>query len=62
MTRGSVPGDGTRECPPEYPVKGNQSSMLYHMPGSPSYAATIPEFCFADAIAAEEAGYSPTRR
>jgi hypothetical protein len=36
--------------------------MLYHMPGSPSYAATIPEFCFADPTAAEEAGYSPTRR
>ncbi len=62
MQRGSVPGDGTHDCPPDYPVKGNQTSRLYHLPSSPNYAATIPEFCFADAEAAEAAGYSAPKR
>jgi large subunit ribosomal protein L17 len=62
MKSGSVPGDGTHDCPPDYPVKGNQSSRLYHLPSSPNYAATIPEFCFADAEAAEAAGYSAPKR
>jgi hypothetical protein len=62
MHSGSVPGDGTHDCPPDYPVKGNQSSRLYHLPTSPNYAATIPEFCFADAAAAEAAGFSHPKR
>lgn len=62
MQSGSVPGDGTTACPPDYPVKGNASSRLYHLPSSPNYAATIPEFCFADAEAAEAAGYSAPKR
>jgi large subunit ribosomal protein L17 len=62
MKSGSVPGDGSHDCPPDYPVKGNQSSRLYHLPGSPNYTATIPEFCFADADAAEAAGYSAPKR
>jgi len=62
MKSGSVPGDGSQDCPPDYPVKGNQSSRLYHLPSSPNYTATIPEFCFADAEAAEAAGYSAPKR
>jgi ribosomal protein S6 len=65
-TQGEVPadavrGDGTGECPEEYPVKGNASSMLYHSPGSPSYKRTVPEFCFTSAEAAEAAGFHPTK-
>lgn len=62
MPPGAVRGDGSRECPPAYPIKGNANSMLYHEPGSRSYAATIPEFCFTDTASAEAAGFSAPRR
>jgi hypothetical protein len=55
---GWVRGDGSSECPSEYPVKGNEESMLYHGPGGRSYAVTQPEFCFASEPEAEAAGYS----
>lgn len=55
---GAVPGDGTHECPPDYPVKGNMPSMRYHLPGQPSYGRTIPEVCFQNAAAAEAAGFT----
>ena len=58
---GAVRGDGAADCPDDYPVKGNASSMLYHSPGSPSYKRTVPEFCFASAEAAEAAGFKPTK-
>jgi len=58
---GAVAGDGTGECPEDYPVKGNATSKLYHSPGSPSYKRTVPEFCFASNEAAEAAGYGPTK-
>ena len=53
----AVRGDGTTDCPPGYPVKGNADSGLYHEPTSPSYGQTIPEFCFSSASAAEAAGF-----
>jgi HSP20 family protein len=53
----AVRGDGSQDCPPDYPVKANADSGLYHEPGSSSYAQTIPEFCFASASAAEAAGF-----
>jgi ribosomal protein S6 len=58
---GAIRGDGTLDCPEEYPVKGNADSMLYHIPGSPSYKRTVAELCFASADAAEAAGFSPTK-
>ncbi|MCC7023075.1 MAG: 30S ribosomal protein S6 [Thermomicrobiales bacterium] len=61
VPEGAIAGTGTNECPPDYPVKGNASSRLYHSPGSPSYNRTIPEFCFASVEAAEAAGFSPTK-
>lgn len=54
---GAVEGDGTADCPPDYPVKGNADSGIYHEPSSRSYSQTIPEFCFATASAAEAAGF-----
>ena len=61
IPEGAVRGDGTGECPEDYPVKGNATSMLYHSPGSPSYKRTVPEFCFATTEAAEAAGFNPTK-
>jgi hypothetical protein len=59
---GAVRGDGSRECPPTYPIKGNASSMLYHAPDSQTYLSTIPELCFSSVEAAEAAGFVATRR
>lgn len=58
---GAVAGNGTTTCPPDYPIKGNQQSRIYHEPGQSSYAATIPEFCFASHEAAEAAGFRQSR-
>jgi small subunit ribosomal protein S6 len=61
VPEGAVRGDGTGECPEDYPVKGNATSKLYHSPGSPSYKRTVPEYCFATTEAAEAAGFNPTK-
>src|SRR5665811_1226645 len=54
---GSVRGDGTSNTPDGYPIKGNASSKIYHMPGMPSYNGTKPEWCFATEEDAIAAGY-----
>ena len=58
---GAVEGDGTATCPPDYPIKGNRQSRIYHNPGQVSYPSTIAEFCFASAEAAELAGFRVSR-
>ena len=58
--RWGAPGDGTRECPSAYPIKGNATSLLYHEPGTPTYMATIAEYCFASAEGARAAGFTST--
>lgn len=58
---GAVRGDGGRDCPPVYPIKGNAQSMVYHTTASRSYSRTIPEFCFTTTSAAEAAGFSPAQ-
>jgi hypothetical protein len=58
---GAVAGDGTAICPPEFPIKGNAQSSIYHKPGQVSYPPTIAEFCFASAEAAEAAGFRQSR-
>jgi uncharacterized membrane protein len=57
---GALPADGTRECPSAYPIKGNATSLLYHEPGTPTYMATIAEYCFASAEGARAAGFTST--
>ena len=54
--------DGSQ--PEGFPVKGNADSMLYHVPGSSFYARTVAEVWFADADAAEAAGFElpPSQR
>lgn len=59
--QGWVKGDGTRECPASFPIKGNANSMIYHQPGESSYDVTIPEICFATEDDAKAAGYRPRR-
>jgi hypothetical protein len=61
VPEGSVAGNGTTECPPGYPIKGNQQSMLFHDQTSRSYARTPAEFCFSTPEAAQAAGFHPAR-
>lgn len=49
------PVDGV--CPDGYPVKANDNSMIFHMPGGRFYDRTVPERCYADAADAEADGY-----
>ena len=44
-------------CPSWAPIKGNASSMIYHMPGQRFYKATKPEDCFSTQAAARSYGY-----
>lgn len=48
---GSAPG-------PEYTIKGNADSMLFHAPTSPSYQLTRAEVWFRDADEARAAGFT----
>jgi hypothetical protein len=44
-------------CPSWAPIKGNASSMIYHMPWQRYYDLTKPEDCFSNENAAQDAGY-----
>jgi hypothetical protein len=57
----AVVGDGTAICPPDYPIKGNRQSRIYHRPGQVSYPSTVAEYCFASEAAAEAAGFRQSR-
>jgi hypothetical protein len=50
--------------PEGFPIKGNASSKLYHVPGSAFYNRTIAEVWFKTAEAAEAAGFQlpPSQR
>ena len=55
---GSVKADADADEAPEgYEIKGNASSMLYHVPGSAFYNRTVPEYWFASVEYAEAAGF-----
>lgn len=58
---GSVRGDGSHECPSDFPIKGNANSHIYHRPTDSSYESTIPEFCFATEADARAAGFRPRK-
>lgn len=51
LADGSAPG-------PEYTIKGNASSMLFHPPSSPYFRRTKPEAWFRTAEDAEKAGFT----
>jgi hypothetical protein len=44
-------------CPPDFPIKGNASSKVYHVPGLPSYEKTRAEWCFPTEEDAVSFGY-----
>ena len=54
-----APVDGA--CPEGYPVKANDSSHIYHVPGGRSYDRTIAERCYAKAEDAQADGYRPAK-
>ena len=61
---GSVKAVEGEDAPAGYEIKGNTSSMLYHVPGSAFYNRTIAEYWFATAEDAEAAGFQlpPSQR
>ncbi len=61
LPKGAVAGTGETDCIEGFPIKGNASSMIYHVPGSSSYDRTIPEMCFATEDDAVAAGYRPSK-
>lgn len=52
-----APLDDAAEAPEGFPIKGNEDSKLYHVPGSSHYARTVAEVWFATPEAAEAAGF-----
>ena len=50
-----APVDGA--CPVSHPIKGNDGSKIFHVPGGRSYDRTIPERCYATPEAATADGY-----
>ena len=58
---GSVPGNGTLVCPDKFPIKGNATSKIYHLPDTSYYAMTKATVCFRSAEAAEYAGFRPSK-
>ncbi|MHC9295059.1 hypothetical protein ACRCUN_21560 [Mycobacterium sp. LTG2003] len=55
---GSIRTAAGTAAPAGYTIKGNENSMLYHSPESPSYEQTIAEIWFRDADTAERAGFA----
>lgn len=49
-------------CPAWAPIKGNKSSMIYHVKSGAYYAKTKPEACFSSEAAAVKAGYRKSKR
>lgn len=57
-----VYGTGGYNCPAGYPIKGNASSMIYHVPRGAFYSRTKPEECFSSTAAARSHGYRASKR
>ena len=51
----AAPVDGA--CPDGYPIKGNDNSGIFHVPGGRFYDRTVPERCYATADDALADGY-----
>jgi hypothetical protein len=54
------PVDG--DCPVSHPIKGNDGSKIFHVPGGSSYDRTRAERCYARAEDAEVDGYRQAKR
>jgi hypothetical protein len=55
VPRWVLPIDG--RCPDGYPVKANDNSGIFHVPGGRFYERTKPERCYVDAESAAADGY-----
>lgn len=44
-------------CPTGFPIKANDNSGIFHVPGGRFYDRTVPERCYADPADAEADGY-----
>lgn len=49
--------DENGACPAGYPVKANDNSGIFHLPGGRFYDRTKPERCYSDAVVAAADGY-----
>ena len=61
MPDDAILATGAPDCPPDYPIKGNLPSRIYHLPDQPTYERTIPEICFGSEQTAMLAGFRPSR-
>jgi hypothetical protein len=52
----------TGACPPPARIKGNQSSMIFHLPGGAFYERTRAEVCFRTIGDAQRDGYRLSAR
>lgn len=59
---GSAVGPRGWRCPAAAPIKGNASSMIYHLPRGAFYSRTRPERCFRNQAEARRAGYRRSQR
>lgn len=59
---GGTPPTDSWNCPSWAPIKGNASSMIYHLPGGAFYSRTNPEDCFRTEADARAAGYRRSQR
>jgi len=53
------PVNGT--CPEGYPIKANDNSRIFHVPGGRFYDRTVAERCYASADDAVADGYRPAK-
>jgi large subunit ribosomal protein L4 len=53
-----APLDDVSVAPEGFPIKGNEDSKLYHVPGSAFYDRTVAEVWFATEADAEAAGFA----
>ena len=49
-------------CPPDWPIKGNDGSKIFHVPGGMSYERTVAERCYQAEADAEADGYRKAKR
>lgn len=61
QSSGPISGSGG-VCPGGYPIKANDNSGIYHVPGGEFYDATNARNCFPTEGAAQTAGYRRSQR
>ncbi|HET8524806.1 MAG TPA: hypothetical protein VFL82_16365 [Thermomicrobiales bacterium] len=57
--RGAVQVVGSRDCPPDYPIKANARSRHFFVKGHSSFDGIVPEFCFNSEENALASGFRP---